>query len=587
MFNATPVSLIFCLLCYTINTYGQHTSRDSLQHLLQNTAADTARVWLLNEISTSLWYSSPDSAAQFAQQALQLSEQLHYQEGMALSYNNLGIVYGALGEQDKAVDYHQRALQIREATGYQRGIANSLNNIGRIYTEQANMAAALDCFHRALKINRTLSDKQGRAFSLQNIASVYYKQKNYPKALSFAQRSYQIAHEINAKSYIKESSRLLFQTYEALNQYKQAFAYQSVYRRYTDSLNSEANRREIAMLQSDYEIRKRDTEIALLSKDKKLHKAEAERLNAEADRKNLLLFAVVSCSVLLVLLAVILISYNQQHKQANALLCKKNEEIKTHHFNLKMKHEEIREQKMSLEELNGIKDRLFSIIAHDFRSPLNSLQGTLSLLQVEAISYEEIKRILPDIIRRVDYTVSLLDNLLNWARTQMSGMKTRPALFNLQAMTEETVYLLKLQAHEKGVLLHNLIPPAALVYADPEMIKLVVRNLLSNAIKFTNQGDVIAIKALVEENCCQIMISDTGCGIARHKIKSLFKPGNNSTLGTSNEKGTGLGLWICKDFVEKNGGSIWAESEKGKGSTFYFSVPKSAELVTHQNAVLA
>lgn len=535
-----------------------------------------------------------EQALQYYERSLVIKKQLEDQHGMALAYNNLGGVYSALGKEDKGLNYHLKALQMREALGYSRGIANSLNNIGRIYVSQGKLHEALACFEKSYTITREIDDKLGHAYSLQNLALVFHEQKNYQKALFYAQTSYSIAQEINAKIPAKEASKLLFQTYQALRNYKMAFKYQSLYMSYHDSLRSEANKRKIAHLQSSYEIQKRDAEIALLNKDNRLHEAEARRLGAEAERKNLFLFASATFLIFLTVLAITLVRYNQQQKRANLLLSKKNEEIKISNLHLKMKNteielrnKEISNQKKILEDLNGIKDRLFSIIAHDFRSPLNSLQGTLSLLQLEAISYDEIKKVLPSIIKKVDYTVSLLDNLLNWSRAQMPGMKTVPVTFDLQSVTEETVHLLKSQAKEKNVLLHNMIPLAIPVYADPEMIKLVIRNLISNAIKFTNPGDMISIKVRDTDEYCQLTIADTGCGIDKSKLRNLFTPGNNSTLGTSNEKGTGLGLLICKDFVEKNGGDIWAESEKGKGSIFYFTIPKSSEAVTKKSVALA
>ncbi len=666
MFNPKFLSLFF-LFFHVMGVFAQDAKLDSLQQQLSNSPDDTVRIRLLNEISTELWYSDTKRSMDFAQQALQLSEQLEHkdgiktaynnigviydhqgnypealryflktialseqtqdrktmakalnnigvlyeslreykqamdyyqqsltikeqlgdQQGIALAYNNLGVVYSALGQVEKALDYHLKALQIREETGYQRGIANSLNNVGKIYAIQGKLDLALEYFNKSLVINKALDDKLGYAFSLQNLSSAYYQKRDYQKALFYGTKSFRAARDVQAVLHLKEASKGLFQTYQALHDYKKAFEYQSIYMNYHDSLTNEENKRKIANLQSNYEIQKRDAAIALLNKDKDLHKAEAER-------KNLFLLGSTVCLILLFLLAVILVRYSQQQNKANQLLQKKNEEVKTANLHLKMKNQEVEirnkeigEQKKELEDLNGIKDRLFSIIAHDFRSPLNSLQGTLSLFQVGAFSYEDMKELVPDIIKKVDQAVSLLDNLLIWTRAQMQGMKTRPTPFDVQSIVQETIHLLKSQAYEKGVLIHNLIPPVIPVYADPDMVKLVIRNLLSNAIKFTLRGDIISIKVQDTEDYYQVAIADTGCGIDKHKLQYLFKPDNHSTLGTSNERGTGLGLWICKDFVEKNGGRIWVETEKGKGSTFFFTIPKSMEVVRKSSVVVA
>ncbi len=530
-------------------------------------------------------------ALDYHQQSLEIKGKLQDEQGIGSAYNNMGIIYKELGETEKALEYHRKALSIREKLGYQRGIANSLSNIGKVYLLQDKLALARECFERSLEIAGQLEDKNGQAYALLNLAAVYYREGDVRKAIYYARKSFNIYHKLDAKEEVKEACKLLYESYLALQDYRNAFKYQASYLKFHDSLTSEETKNRIAYLQSSFEIQKRDGEIMMLNKDKKISEAETKRLNAEAEQKNLFLFASFTFLTFLVLLAIVLVRYNRQHKHVNYLLNKKNEDIRHANFDLHAKNkevglrnEEVWEQKIALEELNGIKDRLFSIIAHDFRSPLNSLQGTLALLQMEAISYTELKDILPGIIHKVDHTVSLLDNLLNWARTQMSGMKTKPVDFNLQTIIEENVYLLKSQANEKGILIHNLISPAIPVFADQEMIKLVVRNLLTNAVKYTSPGDVISVKVQQVPGFYQVAVVDTGCGIDKDKLSCLFEPGKGSTPGTHNEKGTGLGLWMCKDFVEKNGGEIWAESERSKGSTFYFTIPKG-EHISEDHAI--
>jgi PAS domain S-box-containing protein len=226
-----------------------------------------------------------------------------------------------------------------------------------------------------------------------------------------------------------------------------------------------------------------------------------------------------------------------------------------------------------LEDLNKLKDKLLSIVSHDFRGPLNSLQGTLSLLLQGALTQDEFKMLTHDLVEKLDHTYNLLENLLNWAKSQMQGMKVYPKLVNVQAIANDCINLLAPIAKKKMVIIENKIQHVAEVYADNEMVKLILRNLLSNAIKFSHSRSTIVLDLKKDEEQVIVSVRDHGLGISNENQDKLFKYENFSTYGTSNEKGMGLGLLLCKDFIERNGGKIWFESELEKGSTFYFTLP--------------
>ena len=226
-----------------------------------------------------------------------------------------------------------------------------------------------------------------------------------------------------------------------------------------------------------------------------------------------------------------------------------------------------------LEDLNKLKDKLLSIVSHDFRGPLNSLRGTLSLFLQGAISNDELNMLTKDLVEKLDNTYNLLENLLSWAKSQMQGMKVYIKEVDLKSISDTCVDLLSPIASKKLVKIHNKIKAPLSASADNEMVKLILRNLMSNAIKFTAAGNQIALDAHIKDDFVIISVEDNGLGISNENQDKLFRPDNFSTSGTSNETGMGLGLLLCKDFVEKNGGEIWFESELEKGSTFYFSLP--------------
>lgn len=242
---------------------------------------------------------------------------------------------------------------------------------------------------------------------------------------------------------------------------------------------------------------------------------------------------------------------------------------------LQRKNEKLQEQKEQLKELNQVKDKLFSIISHDLKGPLNSLRAVLGLVSKGGISVDEMKMLTASLNERVNQTFHLLENLLNWAKTQMRGKHINPQYISMHQVSESTIQLLQQIATDKGIKLINKVSPTnSKVFADEDMMKLVVRNLVSNSIKFTPEGGTISVNTEPKDKFLKVTVSDTGKGIKEEDQAKLFDIRNNFTVkGTAQETGTGLGLGLCKDCVDKNGGAIWVESELGKGSDFHFTVP--------------
>ena len=240
--------------------------------------------------------------------------------------------------------------------------------------------------------------------------------------------------------------------------------------------------------------------------------------------------------------------------------------------------DEIKRQNNQLIELIATKDKFFSIIAHDLKSPFNSILGFLELLikNIEKYDIQKIKRFVETIYNSSVNTYKLLENLLEWSRSQTGGINFKPEFFILEDLIIETLQLAQNPAKTKNIVLDYDISDSLLVFADRNMIHTVLRNLISNAIKFTNKNGFVTIKAFHQKSHIKVVVIDSGVGISDKAKNKLFKINEKiTTLGTEEEKGTGLGLILCKEFVEKNGGEIWVESEINKGSNFIFSIPHS------------
>jgi len=244
------------------------------------------------------------------------------------------------------------------------------------------------------------------------------------------------------------------------------------------------------------------------------------------------------------------------------------------------KMSEIQLQKYSeeLQELNATKDKFFSIIAHDLKTPFNSILGLSEIMKDEAkhLDIATIEEYAGMIYSTSKNTFRLLENLLDWARIQQSRMSFNPGPILLKKLVGEAVELMIEKANSKRISIFNCIPENLIILADEDMLKTIFRNLVSNALKFTSANGKVEIKAVSTVHSIEISVTDTGTGMKQEDIGKIFKIDSNfSKRGTENEKGTGLGLMLCKEFVEKHGGKIWVESEEGKGSTFTFSIDQN------------
>lgn len=231
-------------------------------------------------------------------------------------------------------------------------------------------------------------------------------------------------------------------------------------------------------------------------------------------------------------------------------------------------------QAEELKKLNQLKDKIFSIIAHDLRGPLVNLSEVLKMINTDMITLEEFKTLSPKLSRDILYTTDLLENILHWSRSQLKGYGINKTFFELRSMIlNEVNYHLPSAAIKKINIVHDVFP-GMIVYADMIMIQIVVRNILNNAIKFCREECEINISAVyTKDHMMKICIEDNGMGMSTSALDMIFSGGGGSTRGTMNEKGTGLGLMICKDFMERNNGRIVVDSEPGKGTWFYLYLP--------------
>lgn len=256
------------------------------------------------------------------------------------------------------------------------------------------------------------------------------------------------------------------------------------------------------------------------------------------------------------------------------VLQRKNHEINKQREIIAEKVTLLETQTADLAELDALKSKLFSVVSHDLRSPMYALRNLFKNMHQKNAPAQEIKNVVPDVLMDLNYTIGLMENLLQWSKTQMQSSTIKAEELEVSKMIDEVLQLLHLQAEAKQIYIENKNNSPVFAYADKDMVNLVLRNLLSNAIKFTPNQGYIEVGINEVSSFVEIYVLDTGVGISKEAIQKIHESNFYTTKGTSSESGTGLGLMLCKEFLHKNGGQMHIESEPGKGSVFSFTLPR-------------
>lgn len=262
----------------------------------------------------------------------------------------------------------------------------------------------------------------------------------------------------------------------------------------------------------------------------------------------------------------------------------KNNDLQQKNIQIQLQTEKIKKDARLLEkqteeltQLNALKIKLFSIISHDLKAPMYAMRNFFSEVHQNNMPARELKKMIPGVVNDLNYTTGLMDNLLQWSKTQMQSDAVYPQKVDIGMAIEETIQLLRRQSEAKQIRIETNGYKNIYGFIDKDMLNLVLRNLISNAIKFTpEKGN---IKICVHENCTivEVFVQDNGTGITPEALKKINGDGFYSTKGTASESGTGLGLKLCKEFMARNGGQLYIESKPGEGSTFSFSLPKAVQ----------
>ncbi len=474
--------------------------------------------------------------------------------GVAICYMNIADNYLKQNQFDSSIYYNEKALPIARRLKDSSYLAKVLSGIGQNFAKKEQGDSALIYARKAKELSVTVHDQQGIASADNLLAEGYRLQKKRELSILFAGEALRIADSTHTDEAAINAYHVLYQTYKDLGDHKTALDYRNKEIDLRDTDFIVAENKQISGLEADYEIEKKQHQIDLLKEESSIRENKLARNRG-------ILIVLIPAALLLGIACLLLYRGINQKQRLNTLLQASNGEVIS--------------QNSKLESLNAVKNKLLSIISHDLRSPIGTLIGFVDLLKRGGLPLEKIGFFAGKMSESLTATSHLLDNLLFWAKGQMEGMSVEPANFDCRELIAENLTLAQNRAANKNITLRHSEDHLPLpVFADRNMIDLVLRNLIENAIKFSHEGDTVSILGSAAGDQMKITVTDTGQGIPRqHQSRILDGTLSFTTNGTSLEKGSGLGLTLCKDLVEKNGGAIWFESEEGSGTSFHFTLP--------------
>jgi len=608
-----------------------NTEVDSLYKLLA-TSHDSLKAEILTDLSWELRNSDPEKSIKYGLEAIEFAQQNNDYENYIKAHSFIGVAYRILGKYSEALDYYFKGLELskqyndKEQEGYSyinignlyiyqeyyniaienllkaKDIAEAINhkrmlayvylNLGRTKMLKKEYDDALVNFKKALDLRIELNNIPGQAVCYKYIGDVYFEldqfeqaQKNYDKtietvdkdsdidllanayvkksflyfqnenyqqAMYFADKSLDLATKIGAQLLIRDAYKVLSKVNYNLTNYKKAADFNNKIIALNDTLFNQQLSEKIFDLEYRLEKQKKQAEIDLLNKDKTIQELELHRTRS-FNIALLMILALLAGTFIYVLYTL------KQRRQQNLLLEKQKEE---------------------LSKINATKDKMFLIIGHDLRGPIGNLRSLIEMLldDEEIVNNQNLKDVFNVFFKSIQSVSDLLENLLLWAKSQRGELNYNPEKVRLNTVIHKNLQLFKTIADYKNISLKAELDSDYDVHVDVNMIMSVIRNIISNALKFTVSGGLISIRVSPLGKYHQVSVSDTGVGFDEKTGKEIFEAKNfYTTFGTNNETGSGLGLILCKEFVEINGGEIWAESVPDKGTVFYFTLPVTSE----------
>ncbi|MEQ9465937.1 MAG: tetratricopeptide repeat protein [Ekhidna sp.] len=471
-------------------------------------------------------------------EARDIYESLNDEKNISYTANLLAIVYRALGELDKAFLYNQEALQmlleIRDTTQ----IIYNYVNTTEILIQQNQFDKAAEHALKTIKLADQFGERDPHITSLLTLSSIYYRQGKITLAKKYAEEGITMAKRFEFNGQLPNAYMLQSLIESAMGNYLDAYKWTELRQAANDSIRSREIADKISELNVQYETKEKENEIARLNAEQEVKSLELE----QAQTRN---FFLSTLAILTIIVGAVIFYLYRQRMKINR----------------------------QLKAVNHTKDRLFSMIAHDIKNPLSAFKSIAQALDenYKSMSEDQLNLFISQLDTSSSKLLDLLQNLLEWSITESGSLRFHPEKVKLKEVANEAIELFKGASDAKQLTIENKIDESEEVTADYKMLFSIIRNLISNSVKFTRVNGRISIESKPNGQLIEIVVADDGQGMTPEQVTNLFD--KNSV---TDKDGTGLGLVLCKEFVEKNGGNIWVESEKGSGTTFKFTLKRAA-----------
>jgi signal transduction histidine kinase len=489
-------------------------------------------------------------------EALEIFRALDDEAGIASVHNSLGIVYQQMNSFPEAKKHFLLSLTLKDEAVDPRGAANTYNNLGMVEESLGNYRSALDFYNRAMEIRTSINDLYGLSTVNSNKGRLFRLMKRFVNAEQYLLEGLRIASEGEFLEQQLVCNRELALLYTDWGKPSQAASYAMEAMELQGLLYNQQLSARIAELDSQ---RKTDK----LYQEHEILKLENTLQGMKIKRKQNIGYAIILFTLMTIVLLILIWRRLKENRRMNTDLAATVDELTT--------------SRKDLEDAAQVKNRFFSIIAHDLRSPFNTILGYSELMPELAAKKEwnELTAAAGALRITARNAYTLLENLLEWTHSQTGRMPFHPTTIRIGDLVSTELLLLNEQASQKGIATYTSVPDGLTGFVDRQMFSSIVRNLVSNAIKFSWPGEKVVFRAMKTDDQLHVSVEDHGIGISAEIQSKLFQPENGvKRPGTEQEQGTGLGLTLARDFAERHGGTLEIQSKVGKGTTVIVIIPE-------------
>ncbi|WP_194973123.1 sensor histidine kinase [Aquiflexum lacus] len=472
------------------------------------------------------------------------------------SLNNLALNFSKVGELDSALYFANTALEVNEKEGLMYFTSFTNRVIGDVFLAKNELDTAIQIYESALGVASHQRLKTYEASIFHRLGKAYFLSGNIPKALEYLERGIKISEQNGFQEELVSTYQVLATVYHSMGDITRAYQYHKAFSELKDSMEEQIDEDRMSLLQAMFEVEKSDAEINYLKIENSLKELEIRSVRRTV-------FVASGFVVLCLFLLTWLYIFNKKLKNANDRLTHKKAITE-------LQKKELESKSQELYESNKMKNRLLSILGHDLKSPVAQLKGVLDLMHSQGLTKEEFEGVSHILKRNVDGLFETMDNILSWSKSQMEGFNVQLSPTNLGKVIRPCLDLLQHQAISKEITINLNIGHEEKALVDKDLLQIVVRNLVSNAIKFSNKGSKIDIYTISEDEFLKLVVQDFGLGMSEIQLKTILNDQVSlleSSAGTEKEKGTGLGLNLCKEFLNLMGGKLIITSKKGEGTT--------------------